>query len=59
MPYTKEDGGLLNNFAKEPTMYRAEPTSASQKRTTLVATVLGGALVVGLIIVAAVLSGNH
>jgi hypothetical protein len=56
MPYTTEEGGLLNNFAKEPPMYRAEPTSASQKRNYVVAAALGGALVVGLIAVATILS---
>lgn len=32
MPYTTEDGGRLNNYAKEPKMYQAEPPTASQKR---------------------------
>lgn len=49
MPYTTEESGLLNNFAKEPTMYTAEsPTKAQQRNYALqaaVAAVLIGALV--------------
>lgn len=32
MPYTEEEGGLLNNFAKEPKIYEAEPPTATEKR---------------------------
>lgn len=31
MPYTVEDGGRLNNFAREPKMYEAQPPTTSQK----------------------------
>lgn len=36
MPYTNEEGGLLNNFAKEPKVYQAEPPTNAQKRTYIV-----------------------
>ena len=35
MPYTTEEGGLLNNFAKEPQVYQAEPPTAAQQRNYL------------------------
>jgi hypothetical protein len=56
MPYTEEDGGLLNNFATEPKMYQAEPTSSSEKRNYLLTAVVTAALVGGLIAVAFVVS---
>ncbi|MDJ1176857.1 photosystem II assembly protein Psb34 [Roseofilum capinflatum] len=31
MPYTTEEGGRLNNFAREPKVYQAEPPTQSQK----------------------------
>ncbi len=52
MPYIKEDGGRLNNYAVEPKMYVAEPTSKAQKRTYLLASVAGLLLVSGLIAIA-------
>jgi predicted secreted protein len=56
MPYTKEDGGLLNNFATEPKMYKAEPASSNDKRNYLITTVIASVLVGGLIAVAFVVS---
>jgi hypothetical protein len=56
MPYTKEDGGLLNNFATEPKMYQAEPASNSEKRNYLITAVIAAVLVVGLVAVAFVVS---
>jgi predicted secreted protein len=56
MPYTKEDGGLLNNFAAEPKMYKAEPASSSDKRNYLITTVIATILVGGLIALAFVVS---
>ncbi|MBE9031684.1 ssl1498 family light-harvesting-like protein [filamentous cyanobacterium LEGE 11480] len=56
MPYVKDDDGRLNNFAKEPPVYAAEPMDATQKRNRTLVFALGGALVVGLIAVAAVIS---
>ncbi|MEH1766074.1 photosystem II assembly protein Psb34 [Nostoc sp.] len=52
MPYTNEEGGLLNNFAREPKIYQAEPPTEAQKRTYLLLGIAATALVVGLIIVA-------
>ncbi|MFN6566978.1 hypothetical protein A6770_14770 [Nostoc minutum NIES-26] len=52
MPYTKEEGGLLNNFAKEPKIYQAEPPTEVQKRTYIYLGVAATALVGGLIFVA-------
>ncbi|MBW4641423.1 MAG: ssl1498 family light-harvesting-like protein [Goleter apudmare HA4340-LM2] len=49
MPYTTEEGGRLNNFAREPKIYEAEPPNAGQKKTYILlgiaATVLVGALI--------------
>ncbi|BAY64477.1 MULTISPECIES: photosystem II assembly protein Psb34 [Nostocales] len=52
MPYTNEEGGLLNNFAREPKIYAAEPPNAGQKRTYVVLGVVATVLVGGLIFVA-------
>jgi len=56
MPYTTEDGGRLNNFAAEPRMYVAEPTTPSQKTTYVIATVAGLLLVGGLVVLTVVIS---
>jgi len=34
MPYTTEDGGRLNNFAREPKMYQP-PTQTEQRKYIL------------------------
>ncbi|MEH2128885.1 photosystem II assembly protein Psb34 [Nostoc sp.] len=52
MPYTNEEGGLLNNFAREPKIYQAEPPTEGQKRIYLLLGIAATALVVGLIVVA-------
>ncbi|MEA5513157.1 photosystem II assembly protein Psb34 [Nodularia sp. UHCC 0506] len=52
MPYTNEEGGRLNNFAREPKVYQAEPPTNEQKRTYIFLGLAGTALVVGLIVVA-------
>ncbi|MDM9581026.1 MULTISPECIES: ssl1498 family light-harvesting-like protein [unclassified Nostoc] len=52
MPYTNEEGGLLNNFAREPKVYQAEPPTEGQKRTYILLGIAATALVVGLILVA-------
>ncbi|MEA5626865.1 photosystem II assembly protein Psb34 [Nostoc sp. UHCC 0251] len=52
MPYTNEEGGLLNNFAREPKVYQAEPPTEGQKRTYLFLGIAAMALVGGLITVA-------
>jgi hypothetical protein len=56
MPYVKDDDGRLNNFAREPEMYAAEPMDAGQKQKTIIIAAIGGLVVVGLIAVAAVVS---
>ncbi len=52
MPYTNEEGGLLNNFAREPKIYQAEPPTEGQKRTYILLGIAATALVAGLILVA-------
>lgn len=52
MPYTTEEGGLLNNFAKEPKVYQAEPPTQAQKRNYLVLGIAALVLVSGLVFVA-------
>ncbi|MGD1918090.1 MAG: photosystem II assembly protein Psb34 [Pleurocapsa sp.] len=51
MPYTEEEGGILNNFAREPQMYTAdEPTSKEKKNYVvfgaLAVVLLGGVMAV-------------
>jgi hypothetical protein len=52
MPYTNEEGGLLNNFAREPKVYQAEAPTDRQKRTYIILGVISALFVVGLIFVA-------
>jgi hypothetical protein len=52
MPYTTEEGGRLNNFAREPKVYKAEPPSDGQKRNYVILGVTAAILVMGLIFVA-------
>lgn len=52
MPYTKEDGGRLNNFAVEPKMYQAEPPTKAQQRNYVILGTLGLLLVSGTIALA-------
>ncbi|WP_414548614.1 photosystem II assembly protein Psb34 [Anabaena sp. CCY 0017] len=52
MPYTNEEGGRLNNFAREPKVYQAEPPTNSQKRTYIFLGFAAILLVAGLIVVA-------
>ncbi|MEH2056368.1 MAG: ssl1498 family light-harvesting-like protein [Nostoc sp.] len=59
MPYTTEEGGRLNNFAKEPKIYEAEPPTEGQKRTYILLGIAATALVVGLILVAFFVSQNR
>ena len=56
MPYTVEDGGRLNNFAKEPKMYVAEAPTKKQQRNYIILGVLGVVLIGGLIGVAVTVS---
>lgn len=52
MPYTTEEGGRLNNFAKEPTVYQAEDPTGTEKRNYVVLGIVAAALVSGLVFVA-------
>ncbi|TAF10071.1 MAG: ssl1498 family light-harvesting-like protein [Nostocales cyanobacterium] len=52
MPYTNEEGGLLNNFAREPKVYQAEPPTNGQKRTYVILGIAAALLVSGVIYVA-------
>ncbi|MCT7971914.1 photosystem II assembly protein Psb34 [Laspinema olomoucense] len=56
MPYSEDEGGLLNNFAKEPKMYTATPPTTTEKRNYVVQAVLGLLLVSGLVVLAASIS---
>ncbi len=56
MPYTTEEGGRLNNFAREPKMYVAEPPNKNQQRNYLFLGVGAIALIVGLLSLAFVVS---
>ncbi|MGH8002146.1 MAG: photosystem II assembly protein Psb34 [Brasilonema sp.] len=52
MPYTTEDGGRLNNFAREPKVYKAEPPTERQKRNYIILGITATILVSSLIFVA-------
>ncbi len=52
----KDEDGKLNNFAVEPTMYKAEPQTSEAKRNTTMVGIVGGVLVVALIAVTFVIS---
>ncbi len=56
MPYIKDESGYLNNFAREPKMYAAEPMDAAQKRNRYILFGVAGALVVAMIAMVAVIS---
>jgi len=51
MPYTTEDGGRLNNFAREPKIYQAETPTKTEQRNYILWELLPS-LVGGLIFVA-------
>jgi hypothetical protein len=52
MPYTEEEGGLLNNFAREPKMYTADEPNSSQKRKYVIFSVLAFLLLSGVVALA-------
>lgn len=52
MPYIQEEGGRLNNFAKEPKIYEAEPPTASEKRNYVFLGIAAMVLVSSLVFVA-------
>jgi hypothetical protein len=57
VPYIEEDRGLLNNFAVEPKMYKAEPPSKKERRNFLILGVVGFLVVGGSIFLAIFASG--
>jgi len=48
----KDDDGRLNNFAREPKVYQAQPLTEKEKRNYIILTVITVLLVGGLIAVA-------
>ena len=48
MPYTEEEGGRLNNFAREPQMYTAEEPSSTEKKNYAIFGVLAFLLLGGI-----------
>lgn len=52
MPYIQEEGGRLNNFAREPKIYQAEPPTKAQQQNYVVMGIAALVLVSGLIFVA-------
>jgi hypothetical protein len=52
MPYTRDEDGRINNFAIEPKMYQAEPSSGSTQRLYLIVGVVAAVLTVGLVAIA-------
>ncbi|MBE9042852.1 ssl1498 family light-harvesting-like protein [Pleurocapsales cyanobacterium LEGE 10410] len=57
MPYTEEEGGRLNNFARDPQMYQAEEPNSTEKRNYAIFGVLAFLLLGGVIAVAVYASG--
>ena len=52
MPYTEEEGGILNNFAREPKMYKAEPPTGNEKRNYVIFGAMAALLVTAVVAVA-------
>lgn len=58
MPYTEEEGGRLNNFAREPKVYKAEPPSSNEKRNYIIMGAIALAFVASLFAVAVAASAS-
>ena len=52
MPYTEEEGGLLNNFSAEPKIYTADSPTPTQKRNYIILGIAALLIVSGVIFVA-------
>ncbi len=52
MPYTTEEGGRLNNFAKEPKVYQEQDPTGTEKRNYVVLGIVAAVLVSSLVFVA-------
>ncbi len=57
MPYTTEEGGRLNNYAKEPKMYPAEDPTQDQKRNYVLLGIAAAILLGGVLFIAVSASG--
>ncbi|ELR97884.1 photosystem II assembly protein Psb34 [Gloeocapsa sp. PCC 73106] len=56
MPYTTEEGGRLNNFAREPKVYHTEPPTSKEKRNYVILGALALVFVAGIISLAVAIS---
>lgn len=56
MTTISDENGIINNFAKEPTMYYAEAPSSQARRNYLVWGVMASVLVVASVFTAVVVS---
>lgn len=56
MPYTTEEGGLINNFAVEPKVYVAEPPSKKEQINYVIGGIAALVLVGGVIFLAVSIS---
>ena len=52
MPYTTEEGGRLNNFAREPKLYEAEAPTKTEQRNYILLGIAAVVLLGGVIFVA-------
>ncbi|MBD1804971.1 ssl1498 family light-harvesting-like protein [Microcoleus sp. FACHB-SPT15] len=52
MPFTEEEGGLINNFAPETKTYHAEPPTKAQQRNYILLGMAALVLIGGLLFVA-------
>jgi hypothetical protein len=52
MPYIKEEGGLINNFAPDTKTYQTEPPTNTDKRNYVILGMAAIVLVSGLLFVA-------
>ena len=57
MPYTTEEGGRLNNFAREPQMYTADEPTGKEKRNYFIFGALALLLLGGVMTIAIYASG--
>ncbi len=56
MTTISDENGVINNFAKEPTMYYAEAPSSQEKRNYLIWGAIALVVVIGSVVTATVVS---
>ncbi len=56
MTTTKDENGIINNFAKEPKIYVAESPTPKEQRRYAIAGIVSGLLVTGFIAASFVIS---